>query len=125
MQRQQKLKEDLVAKVALFRASKSKIYLASYQVQKSNALKVFISLSVVANIVVLSLDKLSNKEKETILLELLNHLFALSFVLEMILKLLGVGPREYFRERFNSFDAFLVSVSVVDFAYSAVFSFKF
>lgn len=32
----------------------------------------------------------------------------------MILKLLGLGFKAYFKDKFNAFDAFLVFVSVID-----------
>ena len=41
-------------------------------------------------------------------------LFSLSFLLEMILKLIGLGFKLYAKDRFNIFDAFIVIMSVTD-----------
>jgi hypothetical protein len=49
------------------------------------------------------------------MLEILNIIFTLIFFVEMILKLIGLGPTEYSRDPFNNFDAFIVVVSMVDF----------
>lgn len=44
----------------------------------------------------------------------LNVGFALAFLVEMILKLVGLGAPQYFRDPWNRFDAFIVLTSVVD-----------
>ena len=47
---------------------------------------------------------------------MLNLIFFVSFLLEMIIKILGLGLREYVRDSFNIFDAVIVLVSCVDVA---------
>ena len=44
----------------------------------------------------------------------LNNVFMWCFLVEMIIKLIGLGPRNYLKDRFNIFDAFIVIVSIVD-----------
>ena len=44
----------------------------------------------------------------------LNTVFMWCFLVEMIIKLIGLGPRNYLKDRFNIFDAFIVIVSIVD-----------
>ena len=46
----------------------------------------------------------------------MNEIFSWCFFAEMIIKLLGLGFKEYTRDSFNIFDAILVIVSLVDFA---------
>ena len=46
---------------------------------------------------------------------ILDVFFAWIFTLEMILKLIGVGLRNYIRDKFNLFDAIIVIISLVDF----------
>jgi hypothetical protein len=36
------------------------------------------------------------------------------FLIEMIIKLIGFGFKQYFVDSYNSFDAFIVLVSVID-----------
>ena len=47
-------------------------------------------------------------------MEYANLVFAVIFIVEMAVKLLGLGFREYFRDRFNDFDAVIVLISTVD-----------
>ena len=36
------------------------------------------------------------------------------FTVEMIIKWIGLGFKEYFKEAFNGFDCFIVIISIVD-----------
>lgn len=56
-----------------------------------------------------------NLERE-IIVNLINDIFSWCFVAEMIIKLLGLGFKEYARDTFNIFDATLVVISLIDFA---------
>lgn len=49
-------------------------------------------------------------------LEIANYAFSAVFGVEMIAKLLGDGPRRYFNDTFNQFDAAVVILSFVDIA---------
>jgi hypothetical protein len=48
--------------------------------------------------------------------------FAAVFLVEMILKMAGLGVRMYFRDKFNSFDCFIVFTSTLDFIVSQTMS---
>lgn len=41
-------------------------------------------------------------------LEILNYIFTAIFALEMLLKLVGMGPYGYIKDPFNLFDGFIV-----------------
>ena len=47
-------------------------------------------------------------------LDLINLIFAGIFFLEMIVKLLGMGPSNYIKDSYNIFDAVIVTISIVD-----------
>jgi Ion transport protein len=47
-------------------------------------------------------------------LDTVNIAFSCIFFLEMIIKIFGLGPRTYIRDTYNIFDAFVVSLSIVD-----------
>lgn len=85
-----------------------------------------ITLCIILNTVVLALDRYPITKSETFLLEMLNLVFSLIFFLEMIIKLIGLGIRGYFKDAFNSFDCFIVVISCVDIAmtYSTISSSK-
>jgi hypothetical protein len=36
------------------------------------------------------------------------------FLIEMLMKLIGMGPRDYIKDQFNIFDALVVTLSVID-----------
>jgi len=73
-----------------------------------------ISACIVANTVILALDRypISNSDQEQ--LENLNLTLTMVFVLEMLVKLTGLGFRGYFKDSFNTFDCVIVIVSIVD-----------
>lgn len=47
-------------------------------------------------------------------LDLINLIFAGIFFLEMIVKLIGIGPSNYIKDSYNIFDAVIVTISIVD-----------
>lgn len=69
------------------------------------------------------MDRLNISKTELKRLEILNLFFSFVFLIEMIIKQLGLGLKEYFRDRFNSFDAFIVIISLADFVFITFFSF--
>ncbi|CAM9345432.1 unnamed protein product, partial [Laminaria digitata] len=69
---------------------------------------------IVANTVVLSLDHHPMDDEFSTILEALNVSFTLSFVLEMALELVALGPRVYAKDRFNLFDGFIVLSSIIE-----------
>lgn len=50
----------------------------------------------------------------SVFLNKLNLFFTLLFAIEMILKLIGIGPKEYLRDTFNIFDGIIVILSIVE-----------
>ena len=43
-----------------------------------------------------------------------NLFFTILFALELISKLIGMGPKEYIRDTFNVFDGIIVMLSIVE-----------
>ena len=48
------------------------------------------------------------------ILEWFNNVFTIIFTLEVIIKIIGVGMKEYARDKFNLFDAVIVVFSLLD-----------
>lgn len=46
--------------------------------------------------------------------ELMNVAFSVYFALELVLKVIAMGPRAYIKDRMNQFDALVVLASVVE-----------
>jgi hypothetical protein len=51
-------------------------------------------------------------------LDVVNLAFSAIFLCEMLIKLMGLGPRRYVGDPYNIFDAFIVSLSIIDVAMS-------
>ncbi|EGZ10885.1 hypothetical protein PHYSODRAFT_337659 [Phytophthora sojae] len=69
---------------------------------------------VFANTVMLSLDHYPMARSMESNLELAHFVFLCVFVLELLLKLAGLGWRQYFYDRFNVFDAVVVVSDVIE-----------
>ena len=85
-----------------------------FHLVESKVFNGFIILIIFANTVTLSLehDGMSDDLKDT--LEKLNLTFTIIFILEMVLKLIGLGFKGYARDKFNLFDAFIVIISLLE-----------
>ncbi len=44
---------------------------------------------------------------------ILNYIFSFIFILETVLKLIGLGFKEYFKDKWNRFDFIIVMVSII------------
>ena len=66
------------------------------------------------NTLVLSLDSYPPNEALNSKLDMMNLAFFGIFFLEMIIKLLGFGIKEYLKDKFNVFDGSVVLLSVAD-----------
>ena len=80
----------------------------------SKAFNYFISVAIVLNTIVLSLDQYPSDEKKVIFYDNLNFIFYCIFLVEMIIKMTATGFRMYFKDNYNAFDFFVVFVSSID-----------
>lgn len=71
-------------------------------------------LIITANIIVLAMDRFDQPPEEIKVLEWINTVFEVCFLAEMIIKLFGLGIKEYSRDNYNLLDALLVIASLVD-----------
>ena len=78
--------------------------------------KIFIILCIIANTVCLALDKAERDDKSIRILDDINLIFYAIFAAEMIIKLIGLGIKQYFKEKFNCFDFVIVIISSIDVA---------
>ena len=81
---------------------------------------VFITVLIVANTIVLALESYPEDPSTIEVSDILNEFFTWAFVIEMIIKLIGLGFREYSRDSFNLFDAVVVILSLVDIVVTAI-----
>lgn len=73
-----------------------------------------IMLVILGNTVVLALDHYPMPAQLDSDLEIINFGLSCVFIMEMLLKLIGLGLRQYSRDRFNVFDAFIVTTGILE-----------
>ena len=100
--------------MAPLRAQSNKLYYICYRLCTHWMFTLVITLLIVANTVVLALDKHPEDPELTKVTDNLNDFFTWAFVAEMVIKLIGLGFKEYARDSFNIFDAIIVILSLVD-----------
>lgn len=74
----------------------------------------FIMLVILGNTTVLALDHYPMPSQLDSDLEIINFGLSCVFIAEMVLKVLGLGLRQYARDRFNVFDAFIVITGILE-----------
>ena len=100
--------------VAPMRAQSNKLYYVMYRLCSHWLFTLVITMLIIANTVVLALDKHPEDPELTKVTDKLNDFFTWAFVAEMVIKLIGLGFKEYARDSFNLFDALIVILSIVD-----------
>ena len=100
------------------RSKKHCCYQVFYEVVISVTFNFLIYCFILANTVTLAMYRYDESERQTEILRFLNVIFVWVFFAEMVAKLIGLGVKNYVRDRFNIFDAIIVVLSLVDFALS-------
>ena len=73
-----------------------------------------ITILIIANTIVLALERYPEDASELDIQVYLNEFFTWSFVAELVIKIIGLGIKEYARDSFNLFDALVVVLSLID-----------
>jgi hypothetical protein len=81
----------------------------------------FINLIIIVNTILLAQDKFPIERNFEEKLEKINLAFFGIFLMELVLKLFGMGFKMYFNDKFNVFDSIIVAISTID----AIFYFGF
>lgn len=71
-------------------------------------------LAIFINTLALSLDRYPISEKENKTLEDVNDAMVVVFLFEMLIKIAGLGFKEYSQDSFNLFDAIIVLISIIE-----------
>jgi len=94
------------------------IYKYLYLFATSRVFGAVINLLIILNTIVLATDRYPISDLETKISEYINLVFTISFFFEMIIKLFGLGIKQYVKDRFNLFDMVIVLLSLADTAIS-------
>ena len=73
-----------------------------------------ITMLIVMNTIILALDRYPPSQKEIAIYEDINNILSWCFFAEMVIKLIGLGFKEYAKDRFNLFDCLIVVFSAIE-----------
>jgi hypothetical protein len=81
---------------------------------RSKPFETLLLLFVFLNTLCLGLDRYGMTEWETGILSLANLIFTWIFIAELSLKLIGLGPVHYLRDKINHLDGLVVMISIAE-----------
>lgn len=81
---------------------------------QSKTFEITISVCIVLNTIVLGMDSYPIDIKLLIFIEWANLIFFMTFFFEMIIKMLGLGFKIYFKDTYNIFDFVVIVFSIAD-----------
>ena len=96
------------------RSVNNRFYFFMYRVCTHPIFATFITLMIIWNTIVLASDTFPPKPELEKINNALNTFFTYCFLAEMIIRLAGLGVKEYVRDKFNVFDASIVLVSMIE-----------
>ena len=76
--------------------------------------EVVITFCILANTFFMSMEKYPVDQSRTAMLEKANNVFTIIFIIEMILKIIGLTPHLYFKETWNIFDSIVILFSILE-----------
>jgi len=101
-----KPKPPLTAPIAKFRKRVFRVVQHSY-------FELFITLCIVLNILVMTLVTDPQTDEWKLGIRIANYIFTVIFGVEMLLKLIGLGAAQYWRDSWNDFDGAIVIMSII------------
>ena len=81
---------------------------------KSSPFENAMTFCVLGNTIVMAMDKYGNDQATEVTLSFYNEIFTWIFIVEMVLKLLAIGPKKYVQQPMNILDGACVTISVVE-----------
>jgi len=93
---------------------KNKLTFLCYRIIEQPIFKYFMDLMVIANTIILGSDYDGINENSSNLLDLLNYIFIAIFTIEIIVKLVGLGLKDFFSKKFNIIEMIIIVISVAE-----------
>lgn len=87
-----------------------------YYITESTVFNSFIIALIIANTAVLAMDRYPADHGMVYILDIINFVLTVCFTVEMVLKSIGLGLRQYIRDSFNLFDCVVVIFSIIEIA---------
>ena len=98
------------------RAKKNKFYNFFYKIVVSVWFNFTIYILIFFNTLSLAFYRYDQSDLQTKVLNVSDYIFTVTFTVEMICKMIGLGLPTYLKDSFNVFDAIIVIMSLVDVA---------
>lgn len=76
---------------------------------------ILIVVLILANTFIMALDHYGISENYSKGLYITNMILTICFVIEMVLKIIGMGIKDYIRDGFNLFDAIVIIVGLLEY----------
>ena len=105
---------------ARIRSRQNGLYRCMYKFVTSVSFNFFIFVLILANTATLAAYTYDESETQITVLNVFNEIFTWAFFLEMILKIIGLGFKNYRQDSYNVFDAVIVVISLVDWTISRI-----
>jgi len=86
-----------------------------YKLVTANSFDMFVTGCILVNIIVMACATDTMSDTHALTLAVLNYIFTVIFLLEMVLKHIGLGLKQYWRDGWNRFDGTIVILSAVFF----------
>ena len=96
------------------RAQNNFLYKLCFTIATHSLFTIVIVFMIMMNTAVLATDAYPEKKEVVEEAEMINLIFTWCFLAEMVIKLLGLGVKEYTRDGFNLFDATIVILSMIE-----------
>ena len=96
------------------RAITNVVYRFFYLVCTHDAFTVSLTSCIVINTVLLACDRFPISKGDTNELEFYNNILSWIFIIEMFIKMIGLGLKDYVADSFNIFDCSVVMISIVE-----------
>ncbi|XP_053300102.1 voltage-dependent T-type calcium channel subunit alpha-1I [Pleuronectes platessa] len=96
-----------------YSASYCHVRLMIHTLCESNYLDLIITFIICINVITMSLEHYEQHHSLALTLKYCNYFFTSTFVLESVLKLIALGFRRFFKERWNQLDLAIVLLSVM------------
>ena len=90
------------------------VYKWFYIFVSMNMFNIFITLCIILNTILLAMDKYPIHKEEYEGQQLFNNILSWIFFAEMVVKLIGLGFKEYAQDSFNLFDCTVVCISLIE-----------
>lgn len=96
------------------RSKTNYIYKKTYALVNNPLYNFFVFLLILFNTIVLASDDYPQSLEKEAVLSALNDFFTWAFLVEMVIKMVGLGVNNYMHDKFNLFDAIVVTLSLID-----------